>query len=101
MAAIVINRVTWNKISPEHQREILRATQRIAAEFDASMPRAEASAIASMDRSGLTVNQPTAAQETMWRTDINNALPLLLGSTFDTNLFNQINNTLQRIRSGQ
>lgn len=99
VGAIVINRVTWNQISPAHQQEIIRVTQRVAAEFDAAMPRTKAAAIASMDRSGLRVNTPTPAQERLWRTEIEKAMPALIGNVFDRELYQQINTVLQRIRS--
>jgi len=46
MGAIVINRVTWNKIGAAHQQEILRLTKRMAQEFDESMSRTETNDIA-------------------------------------------------------
>ena len=99
MGAIVMNRVTWNRISPAHQQEMIRVTQRISAEFDVSMPRAEANAIASMRGSGLRINKPTPEQENMWRTELDNTMPALVGPVFDRDLYQQITNVLQRTRS--
>jgi len=101
LGGIVINRVTWNKISPDRQRELLRVTQVIVDEFDATMPRIAGSAVTMMSREGLTVNKPTPAQEEAWRTELNKAIPTLLGTTFDREMYRRINVTLEKARSGQ
>ena len=98
MGAIVINRVTWNQLSAANQREIVRVTQGIAAEFDAAMARTEANAITSMTRDGLTLNRPTQAQQDLWRSDLQSALPSLIGTVFDRDLYNRINAILERAR---
>jgi TRAP-type C4-dicarboxylate transport system substrate-binding protein len=101
MGAIVMNRVTWNKISAAHQQEILRVTQRIVEEFDAATPRAEANAIRAMNNDGLTLGKPTQAQENMWRAELDNALPSLIGTVIDRDMYQRINSILERSRSGQ
>jgi len=101
MGAIVMNRVTWNKLSPDNQQEILKATRRVAAEFDASMVKTEAAAIAAMGRDGLSVNKPNQAQQDMWNNEVENVLPSLVGSIFDHDLYNRINDILEKARSGR
>jgi TRAP-type C4-dicarboxylate transport system substrate-binding protein len=101
MGAIVMNRVTWNRLSAEQQQALMTATRRLTDEFEATMPRIAANAVTSMQRDGLRVNRPTAAQEEAWRTELNRAMPVLLGTTFDRNVYNQINDILQRARSAQ
>jgi TRAP-type C4-dicarboxylate transport system substrate-binding protein len=101
MGAIVMNRVTWNRIGPERQREIIRVTQNIAVDFNASLPRASTNAITMMSRDGLKVNKPNAAQETQWRSLIDTAMPQLLGTTFDRDMYQRINGILERSRGGR
>jgi len=101
MGAIVMNRTTWNRLGADRQREILRVTQRLASEFEASMLRTSASALTSMSRDGLKLNKPTAAQQELWRTEVDKAMPMLVGSVIDRNLYNQINQILERSRSGR
>jgi TRAP-type C4-dicarboxylate transport system substrate-binding protein len=101
MGAIVINRVTWNKISPDRQKEIMRVTQSIAAEFDSLMPRIVDNAVTVMRKDGLTVNHPTQAQEAIWNEELTKAMPVLLGTTFDRDLYNRINGILEKTRNGQ
>jgi TRAP-type C4-dicarboxylate transport system substrate-binding protein len=99
IGAIVMNRVTWNNISTRNQQELIRVTQRIASEFDAQMLRTTVNAVASMQRDGLTVNRPSPQQQELWRSDMNRATPLLLGSTYDRNLYNRINRLLENYRN--
>jgi len=62
------------------------------------MARTESSAITTMERDRLTVNRPTQAQQDLWRNDVNAALPSLIGTVFDQELYNRINSILQRSR---
>jgi len=100
MGGIVVNRVTWNKISPDHQRELIKVTQRIADEFDSIMPKIVGNAVSMMRRDGMSVNKPNPAQEELWRAELNKAMPSLLGTTFDRELYQRINAVLQKARSG-
>jgi TRAP-type C4-dicarboxylate transport system substrate-binding protein len=101
LGALVINRNTWNKISPERQRELVAATQRIAVEFDTLMPKIVDNAVAVMTRDGLKVDNLTPAQEELWRTELQKAIPGLLGTVFDRDLYQRINVILEKSRSGQ
>jgi TRAP-type C4-dicarboxylate transport system substrate-binding protein len=101
LGGIVINRVTWNKISPDRQRELIRVSQRIADEFDATMPRIAGNAVTIMSREGLSVNRPSPAQEELWRTDLHKAIPSLLGTTYDREMYQRINVILEKVRGGQ
>jgi TRAP-type transport system periplasmic protein len=101
MGAIVMNRVTWNKLSPESQQEIVRATSRVAQEFDASVVKTEANAIAAMGKDGLSVNKLTPAQQTLWSNEVKNNLNSIVGPIFDRDLYNQINAMLEKARSGK
>ena len=101
MGAIVMNRVTWNQISPANQQEILRIAHQVGAGFDSSMARTEAAAITAMGRDRLTTNKPTQAQQDLWRVELQNSLPSLVGTFFDRDIYNQINGILERARSGR
>jgi len=101
LGGIVVNRVTWSKINPDYQRELIRVTQRITDEFDVTMPRISNSAVTMMSREGLNANKPNPAQEELWRVEMNKAIVPLLGTTFDRDLYQRINATLEKTRSGQ
>jgi TRAP-type C4-dicarboxylate transport system substrate-binding protein len=101
MGAIVMNRVTWNKLGADRQREILRVTQRLALEFETTMSRNSSNAITAMNRDGLKLNKPNTTQQDLWRTEVNKAIPMLVGNVIDRNLYNRINQILERYRSGR
>jgi len=103
LGGIVINQTTWRRIgelNPNYQAELLRATRRIAAEFDDSMERTINDAILAMQRDGLVVNTPTPEQEQLWFADIDRAMPALVGESYDRALYQRINEILTRYRSG-
>jgi len=99
MGAIIMNRVTWNRLGAERQRNIVAATQRIAAEFNQTMERTSANTLAAMQRDGLRVNRPSQAQIELWRAEINRAIPPLLGTAYDRDVYNRINQILARARN--
>ena len=100
LGSIVVNRETWNKIPPQHQREITRVTGQIVREFDTSLPRLQNNAIRVMERDGLQVVKITPAQEDLWRDEIIKAMPTLFGRTFDKELYDKIVEVLEKNRSG-
>jgi TRAP-type C4-dicarboxylate transport system substrate-binding protein len=101
MGAIVMNRVTWNKLGPDRQREITRVTRQMATDFDASVAKTNANAVAMMGRDGLKVNSLSPAQVDMWQVELVKAMPSLLGTTFDRDLYQQVNRILERSRNGR
>jgi TRAP-type C4-dicarboxylate transport system substrate-binding protein len=101
LGGIVVNRVTWNKISADRQQELIRITQRIADEFDTTMPKIVGNAITLMSRDGMVVNKPSPAQEDLWRAELAKAMPSLLGTTFDRELYQRMNAAFEKARSGR
>ena len=104
LGGIVINQVTWRRIgsmNPRFQQELVRVTRQIAEELDRSMQGTVNNAIASMGREGLTVNRPSPDQEQLWFDEMARALPSLIGSSLDMNLYNRINDILTRYRGSR
>jgi TRAP-type C4-dicarboxylate transport system substrate-binding protein len=104
MGGIVINQVTWRKIgelNPKYQQDLLTATRRIADRFDASLQKTVNDAVTTMTRGGMKVNRPTTAQEQLWYQEIEKAIPSLLGSVFDRELYNKISAVVTRMRGGR
>jgi len=101
MGAIVMNRVTWDRLPPAHQQTMLRSARQMSNRFNSSVSRTENNAIASMGRTGLTVNKPTQANQTLWQTELEQNLPSIIGPIFDRDLYNEINNMLARYRAGR
>ena len=101
LGAIVINKVTWNRIGAADQSAILRVTQSIVSDFEKVMPKMVTDAIGMMQKNGMKVNKLSPAQEQLWRDEVQKAIPSLLGNTFDPELYNKINEILRKSRSGQ
>ena len=104
LGGIVVNQVTWKKIGeldPKYPSELMRATRRIAEEFDNSMQKTINDAVNSMTRAGLKVNKPSPAQEQLWYNEIERVSPILLGTTFDKELYQKVTDILARYRRGR
>ncbi|MDR2597192.1 MAG: TRAP transporter substrate-binding protein DctP [Treponema sp.] len=99
MGAIVMNRVTWNKLSADRQRELLKVTQRLVSDFEITMAKTSANAVTIMSRDGLKLNKPNSSQQDLWRTEVEKAIPMLFGNLIDRNLYNQMNQILERYRN--
>lgn len=101
LGAVVVNRVTWNRLTSEQQRAIIESTRRTVVEFNASIPRSEAAAISAMNRDGLSVNKPTSQQEALWTTELDSSVTSLIGTVFDRDIYQRIIAVLDKVRSGR
>jgi len=101
VGGIVMNRVTWNRLGPDRQREVTRVIRSIAEEFDNAMPKIVEDGMRVMQRDGLRVNRVSPAQEAMWRAELDKAMPPLLGTTFDRDIYQRISGILERARGGR
>ena len=104
VGGIIVNQVTWKRIgelNPMYQAELLRVTRQIAENLDASMQKTVSDAVQAMSREGLRVNRPSPVQEQLWFNDVERVTPVLLGSTYNRDLYNRINAVLERYRKGQ
>jgi len=101
LGAIVINRVTWDRLGAQRQQAIVNVTRRMAVDFDRTMPRTVANAITTMSGDGLRVHSPTQGQLELWQNEARTAMPPLLGNTFDRDMFDLISSILERSRSRQ
>jgi TRAP-type C4-dicarboxylate transport system substrate-binding protein len=99
LAAIVMNRVTWNKLDSNQQRNVVEATRRVSLEFDSATPRLENTATERMVKDGLKVSIPSQAQENLWHSEILKVMPSLIGSTYDRNLYQRISGILEKSRN--
>ena len=101
LGGIVINQVTWRRIgamNPRYQQELIRVTRQLADELDRTMQRTVSDATRAMERDGLRVNRPSQAQEQLWFNEMDRAIPSLMGSVYDRELYQRINDVLVRFR---
>jgi TRAP-type C4-dicarboxylate transport system substrate-binding protein len=101
LGGIVLNQVTWKKIGdldPRYQQQLLDVTRKIGNEFDNTLTKTVNDAITTMTRSGLKVNQASAAEQQMWFSEVERATASLLGTTFDRDIYQRVSSILTRIR---
>ncbi|MCL2381652.1 MAG: TRAP transporter substrate-binding protein DctP [Treponema sp.] len=102
LGGIVINQVTWGRIgalNPRFQQDLLRVTRQIAEELDQTMQRTVSDAVAAMSRDGLSVNNPSPAQAQLWYSEIERVTPVLMESSYDSELYQRIYGILARHRA--
>jgi TRAP-type C4-dicarboxylate transport system substrate-binding protein len=99
LAAIVMNRVTWNKLDSDQQRKVIEVTRRVTVEFDSVTPKLENTAVDRMLTDGLKVSTPSQTQEELWHNEILKVMPSLIGTTYDRNLYQRISGILEDSRT--
>jgi TRAP-type C4-dicarboxylate transport system substrate-binding protein len=99
MGGIVINKRTWDRIPPQHRTRLIEITKRIEREIEASLRQLENDAITTMQRHGLTINQISPQQEELWYRDMEQAIPSLIGTTFDRSTYTRIEAILREYRN--
>jgi TRAP-type C4-dicarboxylate transport system substrate-binding protein len=99
MGGIVINKRTWDQIPAQHKTKIIEITKRIEREIEVSLRQLENDAITTMQRHGLVINQVSPRQEELWYRDMEQAIPSLIGTTFDRDTYNKIEAILREYRN--
>lgn len=99
MGGIILNQRGWRAVPDQYKSRVSAISQRIAGEIDASISRLEADAIKTMSTYGLVVNQVSPEQEQAWYADIERAMPSLLGTTFDREIYRKVDDILKQYRS--
>jgi TRAP-type transport system periplasmic protein len=99
VGGLVVRERSWNKLSPETQRELARAAWQ-AGERMRAQNRAESDrAVQAMASSGLKVHKLTPAQEAEWRQAANAAYPRIRGRIVPAELFDEVQKHLVQYRS--
>ena len=98
MGAIILNRRAWNAIPDKYKPQLIEATRRREAELDKVVRQFEDDMIKLMGNYGLKVNQLTPSQEQLWYDEVERALPGMVGTIFDRNIYNRIEAILRNYR---
>ncbi|MDR2632890.1 MAG: TRAP transporter substrate-binding protein DctP [Treponema sp.] len=101
MGGIILNQRAWSRVPEAYKPAIIEASRRIAEEIGDSITQLESSVVKTMTSYGLTVNQVSPEQEQAWYSDVERAMPALLGTTFNREIYQKINGILQLYRSGR
>jgi TRAP-type C4-dicarboxylate transport system substrate-binding protein len=98
MGGLVMNQPGWRAIPERYRARILEISKRVEREMDLSIISLETEAINTMVRYGLQVNTPNASQIQLWYSEADRAIPGLLGTTFNRDLYNRFTTILRNHR---
>ncbi|MDR0759109.1 MAG: TRAP transporter substrate-binding protein DctP [Treponema sp.] len=98
LGGLVLNQRGWRAIPDEYKPRLIEATRRIEQNISASIRSLEDGAIKTMIDYGLVIHNIDASQEQLWYADMERALPSLLGTTFDREMYSRIDALLKRRR---
>ena len=98
MGGIIFNRTAWRAIPEKYKPDLIKVVDSVEKEITRSMAGLENDAIRTMVSYGLKINKVTPEQEKLWYTEVEKAMPSLLGSTFDRDLYTKINAILRQYR---
>lgn len=97
--ATIISRRTWESIPAELQAELRAAAEEAGRQFR-ERGRAESdSAVAAMQRRGLTVLTLTPAQEAEWRATVERLYPRIRGTLVPADMFDEVQRIVAEYRS--
>lgn len=99
MGGIVLNRTAWRSIPDQYKPRLEEITKRIERELDTSFVQLEREAIATMTRYGLVINEISPQQEQIWYSDVEKAMPSLIGTTFNREFYEKIDRILKDVRN--
>jgi TRAP-type C4-dicarboxylate transport system substrate-binding protein len=99
MGGIVLSRNSWRSIPDRYKPRLIEATRRIEKELDASIRELEANMIATMTQYGLKINELNETQKNQWYGDVGQAMPRLVGTVFDRDMYRRIETILAAHRA--
>jgi TRAP-type C4-dicarboxylate transport system substrate-binding protein len=99
MGGIVMNQTAWRSIPDKYKPELIRIAKKMERDLDTSIQELEAGAIETMGKYGLVINQLSPAQKQLWYDDIDRITPMLLGKTFNREIYGRIETLLRDYRA--
>ncbi|MDR0718409.1 MAG: TRAP transporter substrate-binding protein DctP, partial [Treponema sp.] len=101
LGGIVLNQRGWRAVPDEYKPKLMEITQNIERNISSSIQGLENDAIKTMLNYGLIPHDINASQEQLWYADMERALPSLLDTVFDRDLYGRIDALLKRRRAGR
>jgi TRAP-type C4-dicarboxylate transport system substrate-binding protein len=99
LGGLVLNQRAWRAVPDQYKPRLIEVTARIVRELDRSMSRLEDDMVNTMKQYGLVVHQVSPQQAQIWYDDTARAMPSLLESTFDRDLYQRIDSILKDYRN--
>jgi TRAP-type C4-dicarboxylate transport system substrate-binding protein len=101
MGGIVMNEQGWRAIPEKYKPRLRELANKLGRDMDSSIIKLENDAITIMTRNGLVTNKLTAQEEELWYRDVEQAMPSLIGTTFDRDFYRKIEAVLKEYRGKQ
>lgn len=98
VGATVVSKKDWERIPTELRKVLLQAARDNGAKLRAAVRAQDDEAIAVMQRNGLTVHTPDAAQRAAWDAHAKKLLAMTRGVAVDAALFDQVLAVRDRVR---
>jgi TRAP-type C4-dicarboxylate transport system substrate-binding protein len=99
VGALIVSKPTWDALSPADQQAMRTAAAEAGKQFQARGRQESDEAIAAMQKRGLTVVQPTAAELQQWRTLSTQLYPMIRGSLVPADMFDEVVRLLGEYRA--
>ncbi len=99
LGAMLVNKSTWDKISPQDQNAIRAAAAEAGARLRAEARASEERDIAAMKARGLNVVAVDAKAEALWRTAAEAAYPMIRGKIVPEAAFDEARKVLAEFRA--
>jgi len=100
LGGLIINQRTWRSIPDKYKPQMIEAIRKNEAKLDLEVRSLEDDMIKTMGDYGLKVNQLSPQQEQLWYDEIGRAMPGLIGTVFDRDIYRRIEALLQNYRNG-
>jgi TRAP-type transport system periplasmic protein len=98
VGGLVVRERSWNKLSPQEQRELYRAALKAGGAMKAQNRSESDRAVEEMATRGLKVQKLTPAAEAEWRRTATAAYPRIRGKIVPADLFDEVNMHLTDFR---
>ena len=99
MGGLIMNQPAWRSIPDRYKPKILEIAKKIEKEMDLSIISLEHDAIDTMMRYGLSILDLNPSQVQGWYEETEKAIPGLLGTTFNRDLYNRFTAILRNYRN--
>jgi TRAP-type C4-dicarboxylate transport system substrate-binding protein len=101
LGGIVLSSKAWRSVPEKYRDRLMESNRRLEKELDASILKLEEDAISTMSSYGLVTNQISSAQLKLWHEDVERGLAMVLGSSFDRETYDKVNDILKKHRANK
>jgi len=101
LGGVIFNQRAWRSIPDKYKPQMIEAVRKMEAKLDLEVRKLEDDMIKTMGNYGLKVNRLSPQQEQLWYEEIGRAMPGLIGTLFDRDVYRRVETILQNYRNGR